>query len=121
MLRNSRLRRDFPFPRLLQSTRTISAVPGAKKRFMTEQANAIGSREPAKDADLDFGGLAVRVSGADARAESLEVEPVALTGSTSRLSASASAPETRTAEIQIRDALMNRFSALGTAEIVRVD
>ena len=29
-------------------------------------------------------------------------------------------PERQTAEIQIRVALMNRFSALGTAEIVRV-
>lgn len=29
-------------------------------------------------------------------------------------------PESQTAEIQIRIALMNRFSALGTAEIVRV-
>ena len=29
-------------------------------------------------------------------------------------------PERQTAEIQIRIALMNRFSALGTAEIVRV-
>ena len=30
-------------------------------------------------------------------------------------------PDRQTAEIQIRIALMNRFSALGTAEIVRVD
>ncbi len=37
----------------------ISAVPRALKRFMTEQASATGSREPAKDADVDFGGLAV--------------------------------------------------------------
>ena len=29
-------------------------------------------------------------------------------------------PDRQTAEIQIRIALMNRFSALGTAEIVRV-
>lgn len=29
-------------------------------------------------------------------------------------------PDRQTAEIQIRVALMNRFSALGTAEIVRV-
>ena len=29
-------------------------------------------------------------------------------------------PDSQTAEIQIRVALMNRFSALGTAEIVRV-
>jgi hypothetical protein len=29
-------------------------------------------------------------------------------------------PERQTAEIQIRIALMNRFSALGAAEIVRV-
>lgn len=29
-------------------------------------------------------------------------------------------PNRQTAEIQIRVALMNRFSALGTAEIVRV-
>ena len=29
-------------------------------------------------------------------------------------------PDSQTAEIQIRAALMNRFSALGTAEIVRV-
>ena len=29
-------------------------------------------------------------------------------------------PDCQTAEIQIRIALMNRFSALGTAEIVRV-
>ncbi len=29
---------------------------------MTEQVNATGPREPAKDADLDFGGLPVRVS-----------------------------------------------------------
>jgi hypothetical protein len=29
-------------------------------------------------------------------------------------------PDRQTAEIQIRAALMNRFSALGTAEIVRV-
>lgn len=34
---------------------------------------------------------------------------------------SASDPDRRTAEIQIRVALMNRFSALGTAEIVRLD
>ena len=32
----------------------------------------------------------------------------------------ASDPDRQTAEIQIRIALMNRFSALGTAEIVRV-
>jgi len=32
----------------------------------------------------------------------------------------ASLQETQTAEIQIRIALMNRFSALGTAEIVRM-
>ena len=30
-------------------------------------------------------------------------------------------PDGQTAEIQIRIALMNRFSALGTAEIIRVD
>ena len=30
-------------------------------------------------------------------------------------------PHRQTAEIQIRIALMNRFSALGTAEIVRVE
>ena len=30
-------------------------------------------------------------------------------------------PDRQTAEIHIRIALMNRFSALGTAEIVRVD
>jgi hypothetical protein len=30
-------------------------------------------------------------------------------------------PDRQTAEIQIRIALMNRFSGLGTAEIVRVD
>lgn len=29
-------------------------------------------------------------------------------------------PDRQTAEIQIRIALMNRFSALGTAEIIRV-
>ncbi len=29
-------------------------------------------------------------------------------------------PDSQTAEIQIRIALMNRFSALGTAEIIRV-
>jgi len=29
-------------------------------------------------------------------------------------------PDRQTAEIQIRIALMNRFSALGTAEVVRV-
>ena len=29
-------------------------------------------------------------------------------------------PDSQTAEIQIRVALMNRFSALGTAEIARV-
>ena len=39
---------------------------------MTEQANAIGSREPAKDADLDFGGLAVGVSCGDTFAEGRE-------------------------------------------------
>jgi hypothetical protein len=33
---------------------------------------------------------------------------------------SARDPDRQTAEIQIRVALMNRFSALGTAEIVRV-
>jgi len=38
----------------------------------------------------------------------------------SRLSVNASLQETQTAEIQIRIALMNRFSALGTAEIVRM-
>ena len=30
-------------------------------------------------------------------------------------------PDRQTAEIQIRIALMNRFSALGTAEIIHVD
>ena len=39
---------------------------------MTEQANAIGSREPAKDADLDFGGLAVGVSCGDTFAKGPE-------------------------------------------------
>ena len=34
LLRNARLRRDFPFPHWLQSTRTISAVPRAEKRFI---------------------------------------------------------------------------------------
>ena len=33
---------------------------------------------------------------------------------------SARDPDSQTAEIQIRIALMNRFSALGTAEIFRV-
>ena len=36
--------------------------PKAEQRFMTEPVNATGPREPAKDADLDFGGLAVGVS-----------------------------------------------------------
>ncbi|MDP2737288.1 MAG: hypothetical protein Q8O82_00900 [Pseudorhodobacter sp.] len=43
---------------------------------MTEQANTIGSREPAKDTDLDFGGLTVRVSRGYAFSEGLEVEQV---------------------------------------------
>ena len=34
LLQNPRLRRDVPFPRGLQATRTISAVPRAEKRFM---------------------------------------------------------------------------------------
>lgn len=34
LLRNSRLRHDFPFPLRDQATRTISAVPRAEKRFM---------------------------------------------------------------------------------------
>jgi hypothetical protein len=39
---------------------------------MTEQVNATGSREPAKDADMDFGGLSVGVSCGDAFSEGLE-------------------------------------------------
>ena len=39
---------------------------------MTEQANAIGSRKPAKDEDLDFGGLAVGVFRGDTLPEGLE-------------------------------------------------
>jgi hypothetical protein len=31
---------------------------------MTEQVSATGSREPAKDADVDFGGLTFRIAGA---------------------------------------------------------
>jgi len=31
------------------------------KRFMNEQTNATGSREPANDADMDLSGLAVWV------------------------------------------------------------
>ena len=61
--------------------RTISAVPRALQRLMTEQANAIGSREPAKDADLDFGGLAVWVSCSDAICAGFEVEQANATGS----------------------------------------
>ncbi len=34
LLQNQRLRRDFPFPHRVQSTRTISAVPRAEKRFI---------------------------------------------------------------------------------------
>ena len=34
LLRNCSLRRDFPFPRRLQATRTISAEPSALKRFI---------------------------------------------------------------------------------------
>ena len=62
LLRNSRLTRDLPFPFGRQFPRTILVVPGALKRLMTEQANATGSRVPAQDAGLDFGGLALRVS-----------------------------------------------------------
>jgi hypothetical protein len=39
---------------------------------MNEQANAMRSREPANDADLDFCSLAVGVSGGDALTEGLE-------------------------------------------------
>jgi hypothetical protein len=39
---------------------------------MTEQANATGSREAAKDADVDFGGLAIRILGHDAFAEGFQ-------------------------------------------------
>ena len=34
LLHSSCLRRDFPFPRRVQATRTISAVPNALKRLM---------------------------------------------------------------------------------------
>ncbi len=54
----------------------------------------------------------------DAPAGSLE--PVALTGSTSKPSANASHHEIPTAESHIRIALMNRFNALGTDEIERL-
>lgn len=45
---------------------------------------------------------------------------MALTGSTSKPSANASHHEIPTAESHIRIALMNRFNALGTAEIDRL-
>ena len=35
LLQNGRQRRDFPFPRGAQSTRMISAVPSAEKRFIS--------------------------------------------------------------------------------------
>ena len=65
-----------PFPLEDQATRTISAVPRVLKRFMNEQANPMRLREPANDADVDFGGLVVGVSCGDALAEGLEVEQV---------------------------------------------
>ena len=62
LLQKSWSGRSLPFPLWGQAARTLSAVRRALKRFMTEQVNATGSREPAKDADVDFGGLAVRIS-----------------------------------------------------------
>ena len=78
LLQKGGLRRDFPFRLQVQATRTISAVPWALKRLMNEQANAMRSREPANDADVDFGGLAVWVSRGDALAEGLEAAHLGL-------------------------------------------
>ena len=72
MLQKGGLRREGPFPLQVQATRTISAVPRALKRVMNEQANAMCSREPANDADVDFSGVAVGVSRGDALSEGLE-------------------------------------------------
>ena len=53
----------------------------AEQRFMTERSNAIGPRETAKDADVDFGHLAIWISRNDTIAKQLEVEQVNATGS----------------------------------------
>ena len=93
---------------------------------MSGHADALGGAKGVEavdegDAHLDLGSLSVWVSCGDALAGSLE--PVALNlldlkAFGERIAARD--PERQTAEIQIRVALMNRFSALGTAEIVRV-
>ena len=43
-------------------------VPGAVKPFRNEPANALGSRQPAKDTDLELGRLTVEVPRAQALA-----------------------------------------------------
>lgn len=47
-------------------------VPSAAKPLRIEQANAIGSREPARDADLELGGLTVEAPGAQALARQFD-------------------------------------------------
>ncbi len=58
LLRNSGLKHDGPFPLQHQAARTVSAVPGFEKRFMWAMRIWVAT---------------VRVSGADALAECLEV------------------------------------------------
>jgi hypothetical protein len=88
MLQKGSLRGEGRFPLQAQATRTISAVPRALKRFMNEQANAMCSREPANDADVDFGGLAIGVPCGDALAEGLETAHLCLSAATGMVSGS---------------------------------
>ena len=70
----------------------IPAVPRALTRFMTEQANDIGSREAAQDADVEFGGLAVGVSYGDALTEGPEAAHLGF-GTAARVVSGPSFPE----------------------------
>ncbi len=80
-------------------------MPEAEAEVVKTQSQAFTSTRSRVEATLSwFAGKPLPGSGCDA----------------SKHSASASWRETRTAEIHIRIALLNRFSALGTAEIVRV-
>jgi len=47
----------------------VTGVPSAVKPFRIEQANAIGQREPARDAHLERGDLTVEVPRAQALAQ----------------------------------------------------
>jgi len=47
-------------------------MPSAVKPFRNERANAIGSREPANDTDLELGDLTVKVSRHEALAEQFD-------------------------------------------------